>query len=85
MYISYFIYFIFKNASYLSIFFCLFQINPNQSNYNDATINRTCVVFKKLISLHPQNGCIKLTFSLIIIQRIQLSSKKDLSNCTLKV
>lgn len=63
--------------------FASLKWNPNQSNYNDATINRTCVVFKKLISL--QNGCIKLTFSLIIIQRIQLSSKKDLSNCTLKV
>lgn len=65
--------------------FASLKWNPNQSNYNDATINQTCVVFKKLISLHPQNGCIKLTFSLIIIQRIQLSSKKDLSNCTLKV
>lgn len=65
--------------------FASLKWNPNQSNYNNATINRTCVVFKKLISLHPQNGCIKLTFFLIIIQRIQLSSKKDLSNCTLKV
>lgn len=35
--------------------FASLKWNPNQSNYNDATINRTCVVFKKLISLHPQN------------------------------
>lgn len=31
--------------------FASLKWNPNQSNYNDATINRTCVVFKKLISL----------------------------------